>query len=62
MCASKIQCAFKAYIYQKRHRMAVNKLNKFKNAAKAVVEGWKVRQIFRSVKIQEYIKTICAEK
>lgn len=58
MCASKIQTAFKAYIYQKRHNKAVDKLNKFKGAAKAVVAGWKVRQIFRSVKIQESIKTI----
>lgn len=42
--------------------MATNKLNKFKNAAKAVVLGWKVRQIFRSVKIKEYMKTISVEK
>ncbi len=51
MCASKIQCAFKSYVHKKRHRKAINKLNQFKNAAKALVAGWKVRQIFRSVKI-----------
>jgi len=58
MCASKIQNAFKAHIYAKRHRQALKRLDKFKNVAKALVKGWKTRQIFRVIKMNGAIKNI----
>ena len=52
LCAEKIQATFKAYIMQKRHKLAMTKINRFKQKLCAVLKGWKTSNIFNCKKIQ----------
>lgn len=52
LCASKIQATFKAYIMHKRHKIAIRKVNRFKEKLCAVLRGWKASNIYNSKKIQ----------
>lgn len=52
MCAEKIQTVFRGYIQRKRFRLASEKLRKFVVKARAVLMGWKTRQIMKIVKLK----------
>lgn len=52
LCASKIQATFKAYIMHKRHKLAIAKINKFKQKLCAVLKGWKTSNIYNCKNIK----------
>lgn len=62
MCAEKIQTVFKGYLQRKRYRLATEKLKKFVGKARAVLIGWKTRQIMKIVKLKEEMKIISIKR
>jgi hypothetical protein len=49
---------FKGYLQRRRYRMAAGRLKRFVGKARALVLGWKTRQVMRIVKLKEEVRTI----